>query len=50
MLYSQIARRFITQALYGIIASQSVLLTEIGLSLQTRISLKKTEERLCGTV
>ena len=41
------AQRFVSEALYGIMASQSVMLTEIGRSLQTRIPLKKTEERFC---
>ena len=40
------ARRFIQEAVYGIIASQSVMLTEIGRQLESRISLKKIEERL----
>jgi hypothetical protein len=39
------ARRFIQEAVYGIIASQSVMLTEIGRQLESRISLKKIEER-----
>jgi hypothetical protein len=39
------ARRFIQEAIYGIIASQSVMLTEIGRQLESRISLKKIEER-----
>jgi hypothetical protein len=38
-------RRFIQEAVYGIIASQSVMLTEIGRQLESRISLKKIEER-----
>jgi hypothetical protein len=41
------AQRFIREVLYGIMACQSVLLTEIGRCLQTRVSLKKTEERFC---
>jgi len=41
------ARRFIAEMLYGIQARQSVRLTEIGRSLQERVSLKKTEYRLC---
>lgn len=41
------AQRFIREALYGIMASQSVMLTEIGRCLETRVSLKKTEERFC---
>jgi len=39
------ARRFIQEAIYGIIASQSVMLTEIGRHLESRVSLKKVEER-----
>jgi hypothetical protein len=39
------ARRFVQEAIYGIIASESVMLTEIGRQLESRISLKKTEER-----
>jgi hypothetical protein len=39
------ARRFVQEALYGIMASQSVLLTEIGRQMESRISLKKIEER-----
>jgi hypothetical protein len=39
------AGRFIQEAIYGIIASQSVMLTEIGRQLESRISLKKIEER-----
>jgi hypothetical protein len=39
------ARRFIQEAIYGIIASQSVMLTEIGRQLESQISLKKIEER-----
>jgi len=39
------ARRFVQEAIYGIIASQSVMLTEIGRQLESRISLKKIEER-----
>ena len=39
------AQRFVKEALYGIMASQSVMLTEIGRQLESRISLKKIEER-----
>ena len=39
------AGRFIQEAIYGIIASQSVMLTEIGRQLESRASLKKIEER-----
>lgn len=41
------ARRFVGEALYGILSSQSVMLTEIGRSLQTEVSLKKIEDRFC---
>ena len=40
-------RRFIQEAVDGIIASQSVLLTEIGRQLEDHVSLKKIEERFC---
>ena len=39
------ARRFVQEAVYGIMASQSVMLTEIGRQLESRVSLKKIEER-----
>jgi len=39
------AQRFVQEALYGIMASQSVMLTEIGRQLETNVSLKKIEER-----
>jgi hypothetical protein len=39
------AQRFIREAVYGIMASQSVMLTEIGRRLESRVSLKKIEER-----
>ncbi|WP_289056274.1 hypothetical protein, partial [Carboxylicivirga marina] len=39
------ASRFINEAIYGIIASQSVLLTEIGRQLESHVALKKIEER-----
>jgi len=39
------AGRFIREAIYGIMASQSVMLTEIGRQLESKISLKKIEER-----
>lgn len=41
------AKRFVREALYGIMSSQSVMLTEIGRSLETRTALKKIEERFC---
>lgn len=39
------ARRFVTEAVYGIMASQSVMLTEIGRQLESSVPLKKIEER-----
>lgn len=39
------ARRFVGEAIYGIMASQSVMLTEIGRQQESSVSLKKTEER-----
>ena len=40
------ARRFVSEMIYGIQASQSVMLTEIGRSLDEDIALDKTHERL----
>jgi len=42
----KVVRRFITEAIYGIQARQSVHLTEIARSLGERISIKKTQYRL----
>ena len=42
----KVACRFITEAIYGIQARQSVRLTEIARSLKEEISLKKTQYRL----
>jgi len=42
----EVVRRFVTEALYGIQARQSVRLTEIARSLQEEIALKKTQYRL----
>jgi hypothetical protein len=39
------ARRFVREAVYGIMASQSVMLTEIGRQLESQVTLKKIEER-----
>lgn len=41
------SKRFIGEACYGILSSQSILLTQMGRSLETNLSLKKTEERFC---
>jgi len=40
------ARRFVAEAVYGIQARQSVMLSEIGRALNEAIRLKKTENRL----
>ncbi len=40
------AQRFVSEMVYGIQASQSVMLTEIGRTLEERIPLRKTEGRL----
>lgn len=39
------ARRFVGEAIYGIMASQSVMLTDMGRQLEEDVSLKKIEER-----
>lgn len=39
------AGRFVKEAVYGIMASQSVMLTEIGRQLESSVPLKKIEER-----
>jgi hypothetical protein len=39
------AQRFVREAVYGIMGSQSVMLTEIGRRLESHVSLKKIEER-----
>lgn len=46
----QVARRFVGEMLYGIQASQSMRLTQIGRALDEKISLKKTHERLCRQI
>ena len=38
------ARRFVQVAFYGIMASQSVMLTEIGRQLESRVSMKSETE------
>ena len=42
----KVAQRFVSEMLYGIQASQSVVLTKIARVLEENISLKKTHERL----
>jgi len=39
------AGRFVKEAVYGIMASQSVMLTDIGRQLESSVPLKKIEER-----
>lgn len=41
------ASRFVVEGVYGILSSQSVLLTEMGRCLEDGVSLKKIEERFC---
>jgi hypothetical protein len=41
------AQRFVGEAIYGMLCSQSVVLTQIGRTLQSTVSLKKIEERFC---
>lgn len=43
----KVAQRFVGEMIYGIQARESVRLTEIARALEERISLKKTQERLC---
>ncbi len=39
------AQRFVGEAIYGIMASQSIMLTEIGRQQEDDVCLKKIEER-----
>jgi len=41
------ATRFVTEAVYGILVSQSVVLTKMGRTLENDVALKKIEERFC---
>lgn len=43
----KVSQRFVGEAIYGIQSRQSVKLTEIGRSLNEKISLHKTQDRLC---
>jgi len=47
MSLDKTAQRFVEEAVYGIIYSQSVMLTEIGRSIESNIALKKIGERFC---
>jgi len=40
-------QRFIRESIYGILSQESVMLTDIGRSLSSTVSLKKIEERFC---
>lgn len=40
-------QRFIRESIYGILSQESVMLTDIGRSLKSTVSLKKIEERFC---
>ena len=42
----EVASRFVHEMIYGIQASESVVLTEIGRVLEEKIALKKTQWRL----
>lgn len=42
----KVSRRFISEMVYGVKASQSVVLTKIARTLEEPISIKKVEERL----
>ena len=41
------ATRFVTESVYGILVSQSVVLTRMGRTLENDVALKKIEERFC---
>jgi len=41
------ATRFVTESVYGILVSQSVVLTKMGRTLEHDVPLKKIEERFC---
>jgi len=41
------ATRFVTESVYGILVSQSVVLTKMGRTLEKDVSLRKIEERFC---
>ena len=41
------ATRFVTESVYGILVSQSVVLTKMGRTLENDVPLKKIEERFC---
>lgn len=43
----KVAQRFVNEMLYGIQASQSVVLTKIARTLEEEISIKKVQGRLC---
>jgi len=40
-------QRFVRESIYGILSQESVMLTEIGRSLNSAVPLKKIEERFC---
>jgi hypothetical protein len=43
----KLGKKFVREAIFGIQARQSVRLTEISRSLEEKIALKKTQDRLC---
>lgn len=48
--YGKVTRRFIKEALYGILSSGSVRLTQIARSLDEDITIHKTHDRLCRNI
>ena len=42
----KVSKRLVSELVYGIQASQSVVLTKVGRVLEENISIKKTEEKL----
>jgi len=45
--FGKTATRFVTESVYGILVSQSVVLTKMGRTLENDVPLKKIEERFC---
>ncbi len=45
--FGKTATRFVTESVYGILVSQSVVLTKMGRTLEKDVALKKIEERFC---
>ena len=45
--FGKTSTRFVTESVYGILVSQSVVLTKMGRTLEKDVALKKIEERFC---